>query len=110
MPGRSQGRAEKYKVEKDSSEPEMRAKADHKNVIPLPRNSEKEGKGGPGSGGIPAVETLLTLKLLYSLRLLQYQQPMSSKDPRITVRIPIPAALAQEIDKSIWVQKSCSRL
>lgn len=88
----------------------MRVKGDHKNVILLPRNSEKEGQGCPGSGGIPAAESLLTLKLLYPLRLLQYQQAMSSKIPRITVKIPIPAALAQEIDKSIWVQKPCSRL
>lgn len=34
----------------------MRAKGDYENVIPFPKNSEKEGKGGPGSGGIPAVE------------------------------------------------------
>lgn len=41
----------KYKVEKYSSELEMRAKGDYENVIPFPKNSEKEGKGGPGSGG-----------------------------------------------------------
>lgn len=56
MPGRSKKSCKKYKVEKDSSKPEMRAKGDYENVIPFPKNSEKEGKGGPGSGGIPAVE------------------------------------------------------
>lgn len=45
MPGRSKGRAEKYEVEKDSSEPEMRAKADHENVTHSPEIQKKKGKG-----------------------------------------------------------------
>lgn len=56
------------------------------------------------------VGILPTFKLLYPLRLLQYQQLMRSKMPRITIRKPIPAALAREIDKSILVQKPYSRL
>ena len=58
------------------------------------------------SGG----NTLLTFKLRYPLRRLQYQQLRSSRIPRITIRMPIPAALARETDKSTLVWKPCSRL
>lgn len=42
---------------------------------------------------------LPTVKVLYPFLLLQYQQPTSSKTARITVSMPIPAALVQETDK-----------
>lgn len=95
----------KYSVEKthQSQESELEVMSRM-----LPHSSEiqrNKRKRGPGSGRIPAVGTLPTFNLLYPLRLLQYQQPMNSKIPRITVKMPIPTALAQQIDKSILVQK-----
>lgn len=99
-----------YSVERDASEPWISAGGDHETVIPLPRTSEKEGEGKSWNWRDSAVITLLTFKLRYPLRLLQYQQLRSSRIPRITVRMPIPAALARETDKSTLVWKPCSRL
>lgn len=110
-PGQRQRKTYKmYSVEKDASEPWISAGGDHETVTPLPRTSEKEGEGRAWNWRDSAVETLLTFKLRYPLRLLQYQQLRSSRIPRITVRMPIPAALAQETDTSTLVWEPCSRL
>lgn len=111
MPGQRQRKSYKmYSVERDASEPWISAGGDHETVIPLPRTSGKEGEGKSWNWRDSAVITSLTFKLRYPLRLLQYQQLRSSRIPRITVRMPIPAALARETDKSTLVWKPCSRL
>ena len=108
-PGQRQRKTYKmYSVEKDASEPWISTGGDHETVTPLPRTSEKEGEGRAWNWRDSAVETLLTFKLRYPLRLLQYQQLRSSRIPRITVRMPIPAALAQETDTSTLVWEPCS--
>lgn len=71
-----------------------------------PAIQRKKGKRGRGAGWIPAGGALPTFRLpypLYPFRRLQYQQPRNSTSPRITVRTPIPAILAQEIDRPILV-------
>lgn len=46
MPGqRPRKSCKKYNVEKDSSEPRVRARGDHGSVTPLPRNSETDRRG-----------------------------------------------------------------
>jgi hypothetical protein len=62
------------------------------------------GRIRPFRGPLP------TIKVLYPLRLLQYQQPISRAIPRTTIRMPIPAALDQEIGMSNRAQKHRSRL
>lgn len=110
MPGQRQRKSYKmYSVERDASEPWISAGGDHEIVIPLPRTSEKEGEGKSWNWRLSSDNFTGTL-LSVSTSSLQYQQLRSSRIPRITVRMPIPAALARETDKSTLVWKPCSRL